>query len=115
MWRFGQVDAATGQRFVTTGGVQGNPGVGTIDNWFKIERFESAYKIVYCPTVCESCEVECKDVGIFLDDDRNTRFVLISRLESSFREHVVSRGIPISNLGMKTFPTQNKIVQNSTK
>lgn len=98
MWRFGQVDATTGQRFVTTGGVQGNPGAGTIDNWFKIERFESAYNIVYCPTVCESCEVECKDAGIFLDDDRNTRFVLISRLESSFREHVVSRGIPISNL-----------------
>lgn len=76
VWKLDQVDVETGQRFVTTGGVQGNPGPETIDNWFKIEKFESAYKLVYCPTMCESCEVVCKDIGIFLDENRNTRFAL---------------------------------------
>ncbi|GAU13103.1 hypothetical protein TSUD_174030 [Trifolium subterraneum] len=76
VWKVDKIDAVTRQRFVTTGGVRGNPGRETVDNWFKIERFESGYKFVFCPKVCEECEVVCKDVGIFLDENRFTRFVL---------------------------------------
>lgn len=76
VWKLDKVDVATSQRFVTTGGVQGNPSRETVDNWFKIERFESGYKFVFCPTVCKECEFVCKDIGIFLDENRNTRFVL---------------------------------------
>jgi hypothetical protein len=76
LWKVDKIDVVTRQRFVTTGGVRGNPGRETIDNWFKIERFESGYKFVFCPKVCEECEVVCKDVGIFLDENRNTSFVL---------------------------------------
>ncbi|KAK7338420.1 hypothetical protein VNO77_19028 [Canavalia gladiata] len=76
VWKVGEVDAATGERFVTTGGVQGNPGPQTIHNWFKIEKFENGYKLVYCPTVCESCKVVCKDIGIYPDEDRNSRLAL---------------------------------------
>jgi hypothetical protein len=76
VWKVDKIDVVTRQRFVTTGGVRGNPGRETVDNWFKIERFESGYKFVFCPKVCEEYEVVCKDVGIFLDENRNTSFVL---------------------------------------
>ncbi|KDO39703.1 hypothetical protein CISIN_1g043243mg [Citrus sinensis] len=33
-------------RFVTTGGVKGNPGPQTMRNWFMIEKFYSDYKLV---------------------------------------------------------------------
>ncbi|ESR54671.1 hypothetical protein CICLE_v10023623mg, partial [Citrus x clementina] len=34
-------------RFVTTGGVKGNPGPQTTRNWFMIEKFYSDYKLVF--------------------------------------------------------------------
>lgn len=52
--------------FITTGGVEGNPGIHTLSNWFKIERFEGDYKLVFCPTVCNYCKVVCKDIGILI-------------------------------------------------
>ncbi|XP_043693267.1 kunitz trypsin inhibitor 5-like [Telopea speciosissima] len=54
-------------RFVTLGGKPGYPGESTVRNWFKIERMSEStpiYRIVYCPNVCESCQVICGSVGI---------------------------------------------------
>ncbi|CAI9773865.1 unnamed protein product [Fraxinus pennsylvanica] len=63
-----KLDESAGKYFVTTGGVDGNPGRETISNWFKIEKYERDYKIVFCPTVCDYCRVRCGDVGIIIQD-----------------------------------------------
>ncbi|KAM3319371.1 kunitz trypsin inhibitor 5 [Capsicum chacoense] len=68
LWKLGDYDAKTGKYFITIGGNEGNPGRETLSNWFKIEKFERDYKLVYCPTVCKFCKVICKDVGIFIQD-----------------------------------------------
>ncbi|KAK7270716.1 hypothetical protein RJT34_26074 [Clitoria ternatea] len=60
-------DYSTGMWFVTTGGEFGNPGWETISNWFKIEEYEDAYKLVYCPSVCKGCSYQCSDIGIYQD------------------------------------------------
>ncbi|XP_073138943.1 miraculin-like [Henckelia pumila] len=61
------VDEATGKHFITTGGVEGNPGCGTVNSWFQIQKIvgEYTYKFVYCPSaVCDLVDT-CKDVGLF--------------------------------------------------
>ncbi|XP_016512642.1 kunitz trypsin inhibitor 5-like [Nicotiana tabacum] len=68
LWKLDDFDEATGKYFITIGGNEGNPGRETISNWFKIDKFERDYKLVYCPTVCNFCKVICKDVGIFIQD-----------------------------------------------
>lgn len=68
VWRLGGADSATGQRYVTTGGVVGNPGLSTLNNWFKIEKVMDDYKLVFCPSVCSFCKVICGDVGVFFED-----------------------------------------------
>lgn len=55
--------------FVVTGGVEGNPGPQTINNWFKIQPYEDAYQIEYCPgtDVCGNpCGILllCENIGI---------------------------------------------------
>ncbi|KAF9623986.1 hypothetical protein IFM89_007684 [Coptis chinensis] len=69
-WRLGSIDGVSGRRYVTTGGRVGNPGVGTVSNWFKIESYMHDYKLVFCPTVCNFCKVICGDVGVFLEDGK---------------------------------------------
>lgn len=54
--------------YVVNGGVKGNPGRDTIKNWFKIEKSGRGYRFVFCPSVCEYCEVICKNVGIIVED-----------------------------------------------
>ncbi|KAK7380139.1 hypothetical protein VNO78_32587 [Psophocarpus tetragonolobus] len=71
-----KLDASQGHWFVTTGGSEGNPGWKTINNWFKIEKCDRAYRIVYCPSVCPSSKHLCKDVGIFVDQNGNRRLAL---------------------------------------
>ncbi|KAM7469019.1 hypothetical protein LguiA_007202 [Lonicera macranthoides] len=61
-------DKSLQQYFITSGGVEGNPGPKTLDNWFKIEKYENDYKFMFCPTVCSTCKVICRDVGIFIKD-----------------------------------------------
>ncbi|XP_010248438.1 PREDICTED: 21 kDa seed protein-like [Nelumbo nucifera] len=54
-------------RYVTLRGQPGHPGASTVGNWFRIERISRSspeYRITYCPSVCESCHVECGNVGI---------------------------------------------------
>ena len=68
VWMLGDVDSVTGQRYVTMGGVVGNPGLSTVSNWFKIEIYEDDYKLVFCPSVCSICKVICGDLGVFIED-----------------------------------------------
>lgn len=73
VWRLGDPDWATGRRYVRSGGVVGRAGAETVRNWFKIERFGEgrySYKIVYCPSVCSGCRVECGDVGVHVENGR---------------------------------------------
>ncbi|KAK3001390.1 hypothetical protein RJ639_020839 [Escallonia herrerae] len=65
-----KLNSYSGQYDVTTGGVEGNPGRETIENWFKIEKYEDDYKLVFCPTVCNYCKVICKGVGILIQNGR---------------------------------------------
>ncbi|XP_047156491.1 miraculin-like [Vigna umbellata] len=76
VWKLDHFDVAKRQWFVTTGGSVGNPGWGTIRNWFKIEKFEGAYKIVYCPTLLPYSKHLCKNVGIFVDENGYKRLAL---------------------------------------
>ncbi|XP_027148328.1 21 kDa seed protein-like [Coffea eugenioides] len=66
------------QHFVLTDGVEGNSGCETMANWFKIEAVGvQGYKLVFCPTVCDSSsEAICKYVGIYHDDDGTRRLAL---------------------------------------
>ena len=70
VWNLDKFDDSIRHWFVTTGGVKGNPGRETTSNWFKIEKYEDRYKLVFCPTVCNFCKVLCKDVGIYIEDGR---------------------------------------------
>ncbi|ESR54673.1 hypothetical protein CICLE_v10023442mg, partial [Citrus x clementina] len=54
--------------FVIIKGVEGNPGLQTTRNWFRIEKFYGDYKLVFCPLVCKFCKVLCSNVGIFMND-----------------------------------------------
>ncbi|KAI3902050.1 hypothetical protein MKW98_013724 [Papaver atlanticum] len=67
-WRLGELDDLTGKRYVKTGGIVGNPGLWTVNNWFKIEKHGGDYKLVYCPSVCKFCKVVCGDLGVLYED-----------------------------------------------
>lgn len=73
VWTLGDYDESVGKLFVTSGGVEGNPGRKTVSNWFKIEEYGSDYKLVFCPTVCDICKVRCGDIGIYIDHNRTRR------------------------------------------
>ncbi|KAL5749344.1 hypothetical protein ACOSP7_023947 [Xanthoceras sorbifolium] len=86
VWKVDDYDETTGNWYITTNGVQGNAGPETLKNWFKFERHEQTYgyKIVHCPSVCESCVKLCSDVGFYVGDDgvrrlglSKTPFVLV--------------------------------------
>ncbi|PIM98054.1 hypothetical protein CDL12_29468 [Handroanthus impetiginosus] len=70
VWQIGGPDGITGQRYVRTDGVVGRPGPETVGNWFKIHESGKGYKIVYCPSVCGTCRVQCGDVGVFVENGR---------------------------------------------
>ncbi|KAK3006825.1 hypothetical protein RJ639_017332 [Escallonia herrerae] len=74
IWRLSN-NETTGDYFVSTGGVQGNPGRETISNWFKIEKNQDDYNLRFCPTVCDTCRVICRDIGIAIENGRR-RLVL---------------------------------------
>ncbi|XP_073148344.1 miraculin-like [Henckelia pumila] len=84
-----QSDQVTGQNFITLGGVQGNPGCGTIPYWFKIKQIfgEYSYKIVYCPDVCDLVTVICRDVGVYDQYAAFRRLVLTDGDPFIFRFH----------------------------
>ncbi|XP_074371126.1 miraculin-like [Apium graveolens] len=80
VWRLdGGRGAGSGQLFVSTGGVLGNPGGSTISNWFKIEKLPGRnnwYKLVYCPSVCSTCKPVCGDLGIVIEKSGTRRLAL---------------------------------------
>ncbi|XP_047319499.1 miraculin-like [Impatiens glandulifera] len=76
LWKLTGRDEATGLNFVGTGGEKGNPGKDTVSNWFKIEKYDNDYKLVFCPSVCDICKVICMDVGIYVDENHMRRLVL---------------------------------------
>ncbi|XP_028805589.1 miraculin-like [Neltuma alba] len=77
VWKLDDDDYySSGQWFVTTDGVGGKPGAGTVRNWFQIEKYENAYKLVYCPHVCRDCKVQCKSIGLYHDSNGNKRLGL---------------------------------------
>ncbi|KAK9051207.1 hypothetical protein SSX86_027836 [Deinandra increscens subsp. villosa] len=65
-------DMVAGRRYyVRSGGVIGRPGLGTVSNWFRIEKVgDIGYKIVFCPSVCSSCKVVCGDVGVYVESGK---------------------------------------------
>ncbi|GJU58808.1 zinc finger, CCHC-type containing protein [Tanacetum coccineum] len=65
-----------GQLIVTGHGVSGNPGRETISNWFKIEKFDQDYKLVFCPTVCDLCRPVCGDIGVKIDENDSRRLTI---------------------------------------
>ncbi|KAK4858163.1 hypothetical protein QYF36_012043 [Acer negundo] len=78
VWKLDSHDDSLGQWFVTTGGVEGNPGRVTTSNWFKIEEFDDDYKLVFCPSVCDTCRVLCRDIGIYIDQATGIRRLALS-------------------------------------
>ncbi|MED6143223.1 hypothetical protein PIB30_004311 [Stylosanthes scabra] len=71
VWRLVS-DASSGQRIVTTGGVIGNPGKDTVNNWFMIQKDDDDYNIYFCPRVCETCKPVCGNIGVFIDSNGNS-------------------------------------------
>ncbi|XP_059309779.1 kunitz trypsin inhibitor 5-like [Lycium ferocissimum] len=79
-WKVGGADEITGRRYVMSGGMTGRPGLETLSNWFKIERYGNGsynntnnnrnYKIVFCPGVCSNCKVVCGNVGVFNENGK---------------------------------------------
>lgn len=77
VWKLNKADEL-GRRFVTIGGIAGHPGQSTVNNWFKIEKFGVyGYKIVHCPTVCDTCKTVCGDLGITIRNGR--RWLALSK------------------------------------
>ncbi|KAL1356292.1 hypothetical protein HN51_008302 [Arachis hypogaea] len=77
VWEIGMFDRSTRKWFVTSGGSVGNPSWRSIKKWFKIEKYEKDYKIVYCPSFCEYCKVQCRDIGVYEDQNGNKRLALV--------------------------------------
>ena len=65
-----------GQYIVSAHGVSGNPGRETLSNWFKIEKYEDDYKIVFCPTVCDLCRPVCGDIGVKIAKNGSRRLAI---------------------------------------
>ncbi|KAK1404205.1 Kunitz-type trypsin inhibitor [Heracleum sosnowskyi] len=61
VWKLDNYD---GEYVVSTRGVKGNPGVQTLESWFKIEKYLNDYRFVFCPTVCDLCKPICGGIGI---------------------------------------------------
>ncbi|CAH9066161.1 unnamed protein product [Cuscuta epithymum] len=76
VWKLDAYDQLSNQTFVKTGGAIGNPGINTLSSWFKIDKFDNDYKFVFCPSVCSTCRVICRDVGIFVN--KGVRFLVLS-------------------------------------
>ncbi|GMJ06621.1 ARABIDOPSIS THALIANA KUNITZ TRYPSIN INHIBITOR 5 [Hibiscus trionum] len=62
-WRVAPYSTLPGIWWIANGGEIDNPGTQTLLTWFKIEKIGAAYKLTFCPTVCESCITLCNDIG----------------------------------------------------
>ncbi|CAK8532321.1 unnamed protein product [Lathyrus sativus] len=71
----------SGVWFLSTGGVEGNPGINTIVNWFKIEKADKDYVLSFCPSVCK-CQTLCRELGLYVDDSGNKHLALSDQVPS---------------------------------
>ncbi|KAK7270705.1 hypothetical protein RJT34_26062 [Clitoria ternatea] len=71
----------TGVWFLSTGGVEGNPGFDTTINWFKIEKSGKDYVLKFCPSVCK-CQTLCRELGLYTGDDGNKHLALSDQVPS---------------------------------
>ncbi|MED6223481.1 hypothetical protein PIB30_074394 [Stylosanthes scabra] len=78
VWRLVS-DGSSGQRIVTSGGVIGNPGEGTVNNWFMIQKDDDDYNLYFCPRVCETCKPVCGNIGVFLDSNGNSLVGIVDK------------------------------------
>lgn len=83
VWKIQKSTNSEVQWFVTTGGVEGNPGMNTITNWFKIEKAGIGYKLVFCPEDICHCGVLCRDIGIYFENGKG-RILSLSDVLSPF-------------------------------
>ncbi|XP_016566818.2 kunitz trypsin inhibitor 5-like [Capsicum annuum] len=74
VWRI-NTEVSPQRYLVTVGGVEGNPGSKTLVNWFRIDKYEDAYKLVYCPGVCNLCRPFCGDIGVLVENGKRVLFV----------------------------------------
>ncbi|KAD5961932.1 hypothetical protein E3N88_13405 [Mikania micrantha] len=65
-----------GELVVSARGVSGNPSQETLANWFKIEKLDDDYKLVFCPTVCDFCRPVCGDIGVTITENGIRRLVI---------------------------------------
>ncbi|KAI7745292.1 hypothetical protein M8C21_017213 [Ambrosia artemisiifolia] len=78
VWR---VEVVNGQRFVSSRGSVGNPGLETISNWFKIEKYgRIGYKLAFCPSVCSTCKPVCGNIGSVIARNGRRRLVVSNEL-----------------------------------
>ncbi|MCD7461727.1 hypothetical protein HAX54_046906 [Datura stramonium] len=86
------------QRYVVAvGGVEGNPGRDTLSNWFKIDKYEDAYKLVYCPGVCETCRPFCGDIGILVEPNNKRVLFVGSDKPLKVKFQYTESGLTINN------------------
>ncbi|KAL4576505.1 hypothetical protein LXL04_012600 [Taraxacum kok-saghyz] len=75
VWRV--EDSMDGYRYVSSHAIIGSPGKETLRNWFKIEKYENDYKLVYCPTICTECRpAYCADIGPMITKNGRRSLVL---------------------------------------
>ncbi|KAK1309918.1 hypothetical protein QJS10_CPA08g01846 [Acorus calamus] len=77
-------ETSTGGRRIITAGGEGSP--------FKIDKmgsFDDVYKLVFCPTVCDTCRPICQDVGVVFEEGK--RWLVLSDQPSL----LCSRGLEI--------------------
>jgi hypothetical protein len=84
VWKIIKSSNSKVQWFVSTGGVEGNPGFNTVTNWFQIEKADDDYKLVFCPTKVCNCGVLCRDIGIYIEDN-GTRTLSLSDALQPFK------------------------------
>ncbi|KAH8482991.1 hypothetical protein H0E87_027674 [Populus deltoides] len=84
VWKITKSSNSKVQWFVSTGGVEGNPGFNTVTNWFQIEKADDDYKLVFCPTKVCNCGVLCRDIGIYIEDN-GTRTLSLSDALQPFK------------------------------
>nr|GEW34264.1 hypothetical protein [Tanacetum cinerariifolium] len=65
-----------GLGYLTIGIRARKPSPQTISNWFKIEKFDKDYKLVFCPTVCNFCKVVCGDIGVKIAENGKRRLAI---------------------------------------
>ncbi|KAG5617827.1 hypothetical protein H5410_017651 [Solanum commersonii] len=87
VWRLDHYNPQKEDHMITNGGVKGNPGRDTISNWFKIVKYGVGYKFVFCPSVCNYCDVICKNVGVFVQNNGQALLALSNEpLEVRFKK-----------------------------